>query len=192
MSPRTASPEKRRAILDAALEVFGEKGFHGASVPDLASYAGVGAGTIYRYFDSKEALVNVLYRDWKQTMAEILMADYPIGEPFRVQFHHIWSSLAQFALQHPQALAFMELHHHASYLDDESRALESQLNGAIIAFIAMAQTQQILKDLPAPVLNALVHGSFVGLVRESKGGAYSLTPEIIAAAEEAVWAAIRR
>ena len=59
------SPDKREAILDAALELFAERTFDGTAVPLIAERAGVAAGTIYRYFDSKEALVNALYRRWK-------------------------------------------------------------------------------------------------------------------------------
>ncbi|MGZ3428822.1 MAG: helix-turn-helix domain-containing protein, partial [Polyangia bacterium] len=60
---------KSDAILKAALELFVERGFHGTPVPLVAERAGVGAGTIYRSFESKEALVNALYQRWKQTIA---------------------------------------------------------------------------------------------------------------------------
>ena len=47
--------DKREAVLGAALELFVERGFHGTTVPEIAERAGVGAGTIYRHFASKEA-----------------------------------------------------------------------------------------------------------------------------------------
>ncbi|MBA3542140.1 MAG: helix-turn-helix transcriptional regulator, partial [Deltaproteobacteria bacterium] len=37
--------DKRRIILDAALTVFAERGFHGTAVPEVAEAAGVGTGT---------------------------------------------------------------------------------------------------------------------------------------------------
>lgn len=49
-------------ILDAALEVFSEKGFHLATVDEIADRAGVGKGTLYRYFANKENLFNELVR----------------------------------------------------------------------------------------------------------------------------------
>ena len=60
--------DKRQAILDSALSLFADQGFHGTSVPQIAQKAGVAAGTIYRYFDGKEAMVNVLYRHWRETV----------------------------------------------------------------------------------------------------------------------------
>ncbi len=50
--------EARRAqILDAAVTVFAEKGFHRATTKEVAKVAGVSPGTIYNYFDSKEDLL---------------------------------------------------------------------------------------------------------------------------------------
>jgi AcrR family transcriptional regulator len=49
--------ERRQQILEAALEVFGQKGFNAAKVSDVAARAGVSQGTIYWYFESKEELL---------------------------------------------------------------------------------------------------------------------------------------
>jgi len=50
-------------ILDAALKVFAEKGYAGARMEDIAKRAGVTKGTIYLYFDGKEAVFKTLVRD---------------------------------------------------------------------------------------------------------------------------------
>jgi AcrR family transcriptional regulator len=49
-------------ILEAALASFGEKGFAGTRMDDIAARAGITKGTIYLYFDSKEALFKALAR----------------------------------------------------------------------------------------------------------------------------------
>jgi AcrR family transcriptional regulator len=49
-------PEKRLAILEQAIQTFAEFGFRGADVQVIADRAGVGKGTVYRYFHSKEDL----------------------------------------------------------------------------------------------------------------------------------------
>jgi len=55
--------DTRRRLLDAAERVFGEYGYHDASVVKLAEEAGVAAGTYYLYFDSKKAIFDELVRD---------------------------------------------------------------------------------------------------------------------------------
>ena len=56
-------PEERpRQILDAALEVFGERGLAGAKLDEIARRAGVSKGTIYLYFPNKEELFREVVR----------------------------------------------------------------------------------------------------------------------------------
>ncbi|MEB3734640.1 TetR/AcrR family transcriptional regulator [Halopseudomonas pachastrellae] len=65
-APLPRIKDKRQAILSAALKVFAEGGVNGVPMPALAEQAQVGTGTIYRYFSSKEALVNELFREQRQ------------------------------------------------------------------------------------------------------------------------------
>lgn len=50
-------PEKHQRILDAAIEVIAENGFHGSRVSEIAARAGVADGTIYLYFKNKEQIL---------------------------------------------------------------------------------------------------------------------------------------
>jgi TetR/AcrR family transcriptional regulator, fatty acid metabolism regulator protein len=60
-----AEPEKRRAILHAAVRVFAEKGYHGCRIADVARAAGVAYGLVYHYFRNKDELLeNVFAEQW--------------------------------------------------------------------------------------------------------------------------------
>lgn len=48
---------KKEEILLAGIKTFSEKGFHSSTVEDIANKAGIGKGTIYEYFKSKEELI---------------------------------------------------------------------------------------------------------------------------------------
>lgn len=54
--------DKRERIIDAAVEVFCQAGYDAASMADVAVKAGVGKGTLYLYFDSKQSLFEEAYR----------------------------------------------------------------------------------------------------------------------------------
>src|SRR4051812_47836382 len=79
---RTRAPEgreaasvdsaKRRQILDGARRVFLAHGFDGASMGEIAKAAGVSKGTLYVYFDSKEALFEALIVEERRSLAEVL------------------------------------------------------------------------------------------------------------------------
>ena len=71
MSPRTAEQltqlrtQRKAQIVQAALEVFVEKGYYAANVSDIARKAGVSQGTIYHYFPSKDDLFWAAYETWE-------------------------------------------------------------------------------------------------------------------------------
>ena len=162
-------------------------------MPDIAHLAGVGAGTIYRYFEGKEALVNALYQAHKGELGQALLAGF---DAQRAAAGGVPSLLAfgdrVHAQKSPRAFQFLELHHHAPYLDKKSHDLEGELLAMAHTFITAASARQVFKDVPAEVLLALVWGAFRGLVQGGCEGRIVLTEKIISQAEECVWEAIRR
>jgi AcrR family transcriptional regulator len=183
---------KREVILQAALELFAERGFHGTAVPLIAEKARVGAGTLYRYFESKEAIVNELFRQEKQALGRALLEDFPLDAPTRQVFHEIWARLGRYAKENPTGVAFLELHHHGDYLDESSKAVEMQMLLPIKVFVEDAQKKQILKDVSAEILIAIVWGGFVGLISACAKGYIEITPTALEQAEACLWEAIRR
>ena len=55
--------ERRAAILEGAVRVFSAHGFDAGTIRQIATEAGVSEGLIYRYFDSKEALLDTVIRE---------------------------------------------------------------------------------------------------------------------------------
>ncbi|MBI2389241.1 MAG: TetR/AcrR family transcriptional regulator [Deltaproteobacteria bacterium] len=191
--PAREPGDKRAAILDAALALFAERGFHGTAVPLVAARAGVGAGTMYRYFPSKEALVNALYRHWKQVITATMLESFPLDAEPRALFAEGWRRLSAFATAHPRAFVFLELHHHAPYLDEESRAADARVLLPLRAFVEQAQRTGAVRDDPPELLMALVFGAVVGVVRAAEAGHLPVSREdALARAEARVWEAIRR
>lgn len=182
--------DKKEAIMEAALELFAERGFHGTAVPAIADKAQVAAGTIYRYFEGKEALVNALYARYKSALGATLISDFPFAEPPRAQFRHFFRRSLEFAKKEPVAFKFLEGHHHAPYLDEESRKLEERVLEPARMFFAETERLKVTRKAPAEVLGAVVWGGIVGLVRASWEDRLKLTPQAVAVAEEALWDAI--
>lgn len=57
---RLSAPERRRQLLDVAIEVFGERGFHNTSMNDVANAAGITKPVLYQHFASKRDLYAAL------------------------------------------------------------------------------------------------------------------------------------
>jgi AcrR family transcriptional regulator len=176
--------------LSAALELFAERGFHGTAVPTVAEKAGVGAGTIYRYFASKEALVNALYQKWKNEIARRIYTDFPALAPAREQLSVVWRRMAEFALKQREAYAFLELHHHP-YLDAQSRAIEERLLGFATTYIRRWQQARVLRDGDPMLLLSMVNGAFTGVARACREGRLPESMDTFLAAEPCSWELVR-
>ncbi len=197
----TATATKQEQILHAALELFTERTFAGAAVPLVAERAGVATGTIYRYFPSKEALLNAVYQQWKGELKRRLVDEHRRvdeldgavdAERSREEFHHWWSTLATFVLEHPTAFEFLELHHHEPYLDEQSHAVALEVDASALAFTMRGQQEGVIRtDLNPQVVIALVYGALTGIFRGMRLHPTLFSPDDLATAEAAAWDMVR-
>ena len=182
--------DKRRIILDAALVAFAERGYHGTAVPEVAAAAGVGTGTLYRYFDSKEALVNEVYRDAKQKLRSALLTGVPELDLSRegvaeTWFAELWRRLGAFAKAEPEAFRFLEMQDHAPYLDHKSREVELSVLAPL--WLAGKRLRERADGPGVDVIIALLWGAFVGLIKAQRLGYLRLDDKQLEQAGAACW-----
>ena len=91
MTQPTLNDLRKRQIIDAAITVFGQKGFHQARMLDISEAAGVSKGTPYRYFKDKNALITaVANKVFDQELGELDMVRHLQGtavEKLRIMAH---------------------------------------------------------------------------------------------------------
>lgn len=107
MSPRSSKQfeeirkDRRDQLLDAALHVFAEEGYHSASVSKIAQRANVSKGLMYNYFQSKERVLTTLMVelfDYAMTLMKITPNEVITDE----RFEEIISLSIQIPLNEPQ------------------------------------------------------------------------------------------
>jgi AcrR family transcriptional regulator len=81
--------EVREAILDAAAQLFVEKGYAGTSANEIGQRAGVAASAIYTYFESKLDLFYQVYSPWLRSRLEQLEGELTSLEGQRAKVRHI-------------------------------------------------------------------------------------------------------
>ncbi len=77
-------PDRRSAILMSALTVFSEKGFHRATIKDIARAAGLAEGTIYNHFENKDSLLLSLFESINARGREKVSLALPVDLPLSV------------------------------------------------------------------------------------------------------------
>lgn len=97
-------PGKRQAILDEAIRTFAEFGFRGADVQVIADGAGVGKGTVYRYFHSKEDLFWATTYEVLQRLDQHVFRAMDGAERASAKLRAAAAAYSQFFLENPRYL----------------------------------------------------------------------------------------
>lgn len=114
-------PEERpRQILEAACQVFGERGLAAARLEDIAKVAGVSKGTIYLYFPNKESLFTEMIHQTIIANIEQAEIDYATGAPtelLRQYMRKLWTNLRSPVFDTVHRLVMHELHNFPDLCD---------------------------------------------------------------------------
>jgi AcrR family transcriptional regulator len=152
--PRTDAQRNRERILEVAKEAFTRSGAN-TSLDDIATQAGIGAGTLYRHFPTREALLEAVYRTEVEKLAAAEQRFAQAMPP--VEALRAWMLLFvdYIATKHLIAPALNTLVGGHSKLYEGSRA---QIQGAIAALVKRAiESGDIRSDLdPFDLLRALI------------------------------------
>ncbi|MCK9229996.1 MAG: TetR/AcrR family transcriptional regulator [Syntrophales bacterium] len=189
--------DKRCDIMEAALELIAEHGFHGAPMSDIAEKAGVAAGTIYRYFESKDILINELNQELETIVSSLLLEEFPEGGTVQERFCHVVRALFRYFIDHPLQFRFMEQYSYSPYGVSRRRDKLLGIRGdADRQLFRMAIEEGVaeatLKNFPVMVLCGLAFGPMVSLVRDHILGFIHLDDVLIDRITEACWDAVKR
>lgn len=97
---RPLSDEKRTAILAAAAQLVAAQGI-GASTAQIAKAARVAEGTVFTYFETKDALLNALFVRLEERLALAVGGSFPADADVREQLLHVWNALLVWGAAHP-------------------------------------------------------------------------------------------
>jgi AcrR family transcriptional regulator len=185
------TPDKKQAVLDAMLALVVSNGFHGTPMSLVAKEAGVAAGTIYHYFDSKEAVLNELYSLLKAHMgAALLQADQPDG-PFKTRFFRFWHNLFGYFTEHPKEFMFLEMYANSSYINQLTKEENEAHYAPVVQFLAQGIQAGVLRPLDLRLMVALTYGSVVAAAKLHLSGQPALTPAQVQQAAQSGWDGVR-
>lgn len=100
--------DKRVQLIEASVELFAKEGFWNTSTSRISRHAGVATGTLFNYFDSKEALINEVYLYLKLEVRDYVLEHYPKDAELIECMRYLWNRYAQWAFQNPVRFRLME------------------------------------------------------------------------------------
>ena len=162
---------------------------------DIAKKAGVAAGTIYRYFESKDVLITELHRELTDRIKVVLQEGYPSEKPLREKFLYLFRELLQYFITNPVHFRYLEQYFNSPYgisLRRDRLISESSNQDIMMDIFNQGIEQQILKELPKAVLVSLAFGPLTSLIREQSLGFVNFDETLIKQTAEACWDTIKR
>src|SRR4051812_26766470 len=104
---RQRDDKKRHQIIETAARLFATEPFHKVRLDDVAAAAGVGKGTLYIYFSSKEDIYFSIIYDGFATLVDDLREQLSAGPSPQIALEKIVKGLVSFAFQNPQLFELM-------------------------------------------------------------------------------------
>jgi AcrR family transcriptional regulator len=183
---------KRSAILKATLELISERGFHGTAMSAIADKAGVGAGTIYRYFEGKGDLITQLYLEIKREKGVAFLAGYSEDLSLRERFRTLWLNMLHYYMNHPHETAFIEQFDNSPYMNAEIKEALAEDFEPLVRFFHHAFREGVFKEMPLGMLAAFTANVAVSLAKLHASGELTLDDEMKELAVSACWDALKR
>ena len=186
---------KRDDILQAALEIISEHGFHEAPMSMIAEKAGVGAGTIYCYFQSKDELIIEINRTLEEKMLLAIEKNYPFNKDVKKRFIHLYKTVFTYFINHPVHFRFLEQYFYSPYgvsVHKERIVGTAGEPNIFQKLVKQGIKQKVIKDIPIFMHFALAFGPIIVLARNHVLGLVELNNVQINQAIEAVWDAIKK
>lgn len=187
--------DKRSDIMQAALELIAERGFHDSPMAEIADKAGVAAGTIYRYFENKDVLISELHRELEELILASMREGFPSGRSLRERFLYLNRKLLRYFIDHPLHFRYMEQYFNSPFgiTMHRDKLLGKSGNPDLLREIfEEGISQKILKDFPVVVLFSLAFGPMIILMRDHILGFITLEDSLIRQITEACWDGIKR
>lgn len=188
------SGDKRAAIIHAALELVSECGFHGAPMALVAKRAGVAAGTIYHYFESKDILITEIYADLEERLLAGVMENYPEKGTVQERFVHVAKTLVHQWISAPLDFRFMEQFHNSPYGVALRRDMVLRKHDKYVLLKTLEEGREahLVKDLPLPILLSLSIGPLLNICRDHILGFFQLDEPLLDQVVDGCWSAVKR
>lgn len=185
---------KAEIILQAALKQFAENGFHSSPISQLATRAGVGVGSIYRYFKDKDALIHAVFNQVDAELQRAIVHNFDPGLPDQQQHIQLVVNLIAYLKNHPREFKFLEQYYSSPYGSAKKHAkflhadVDEHPNPFVNLFASISKKAQ--RNLPLPLYLAMTFGPVIFILRDALSGEVVLDDALIQQTAAASWRAI--
>ncbi|MEB2777850.1 TetR/AcrR family transcriptional regulator [Algoriphagus sp. D3-2-R+10] len=157
--------DKKKCIILSALDLIQEHGFHASPVSQVAKNAGVAAGTIYTYFENKEALIIGVFEYVTEEIKKYVSERDDTRLVFKDRFYNYWKNLTNFYELNPSIHGFYDQFLNSPFNSEEMQIKSNVWHDFSHVFFESGIKQGEIKVLNPIVLSILVNTNVNSIVR---------------------------
>jgi AcrR family transcriptional regulator len=150
--------DKKEKLLQAALHLFVEFGFHNTPTSKIAREAGIANGTLFYFFPTKDALVKALYLDLKSQLATHTAETIRHQTDLRAMMQGYYTATLTWALQNRTAFRFMEQFNSSPYLHQLAEEEIQKHIKPLLALLEKGMHDKIIKQMDVDIIFTLISG----------------------------------
>lgn len=145
--------DKREKILESALRLFVERGFHATPTSVISSHAGVSAGILFHYFSTKEDLITRLFVATKLEFYQAILNQVDEVSTFQGKMRLAWTNLWQWGMTESLKFRFVQQIHHSPYIHivDENEDIQA-IHAQLVEVFEQGIQEQYIKNIPVDLL----------------------------------------
>ncbi|MBW4080582.1 TetR family transcriptional regulator [Paenibacillus sp. S150] len=179
----------QQAVLETTLALIIEKELQATSMSLIARKSGISTGSIYHYFESKEAIVNELYKGIVSFNGQAVLEGFFTDEPIRMRLERAWENLIRLSLKYPQGFQFIEQYSFSPYIYDEVKKA-AYVNGWCTPLEKVYQEAveaKLFREMEPKFMVQMHYGSIVYAVKGSLNHYLTMDEEAIRGLLDSCW-----
>jgi AcrR family transcriptional regulator len=162
--------QHRKEIIDAAISVFAEKGFHAATLDEVAQKAEFSKGALYLYFQNKEDLLFTVLKESMGGWAISLSEMFSGKRPFREELQDTFINTAEKIFEMPDLYTLLSAQHAALFraLSEDNRrelySLNLKFTESVEKRVIKAIRDRELRDMKPEAIIGMINGSLSSMI----------------------------
>lgn len=144
--------DKAKQLIEASIDLFAKEGFWNTPTSRIAKHAGVATGTLFNYFESKDVLIDAVYKQlWKEWM-DYMLVGYSEDGTFKERSEHIWFRFIDWGIRFPVRYRLMMQLKMSDFVSKDAQ--QSQKTDLAFAYDMLVQAieEGVLVNAPAEYL----------------------------------------
>lgn len=107
--------QRRKHILDTAMKLFNENGFHATPTSKIAKKAKISVGTLFNYFPTKEVLIQEIYMEIKNHSSHEFLDHIESMTTSHDTIQSMWRAVIFWGIENPEEFKYLELYSHSPF-----------------------------------------------------------------------------